>query len=111
MSESIKDAERDLDRLEADLKRLEAEYTMYFAGRLKRPPVETRSRVLALVRRLDRSALTNYGIKYRLTALQTRLVKLTELWERTQRAREEGRPSPFAQAPPDARRGQTRDEG
>ena len=37
--------------LEAELKRLEAEYNMFFAGRLPRPPWETRGRVEALVKR------------------------------------------------------------
>ena len=41
MAEPSNDVERELVNLEAELKRLEAEYTMYFAGRLKRPPVET----------------------------------------------------------------------
>ena len=36
------DIKKDLMTLEADLKRLEAEYNMFFAGRLPRPPWETR---------------------------------------------------------------------
>jgi hypothetical protein len=32
------DFDKDLNRLEAELKRLEAEYNMFFAGRLPRPP-------------------------------------------------------------------------
>ena len=47
--------ERELQRLEVELKRLEAEYTMFFAGRLPRPPWETRSRVEALVKQYDRA--------------------------------------------------------
>ena len=42
------DTQRDLQLLAADLKRLEAEYNMFFAGRLPRPPWETRGRVEAL---------------------------------------------------------------
>jgi hypothetical protein len=44
--------DRDLQRLESDLKQLEAEYNMFFSGRLSKPPWETRSRVEALVRAL-----------------------------------------------------------
>ena len=36
--------ERELKGLEAELRQLEAEYNMYFAGRLPRPPVETQRR-------------------------------------------------------------------
>ena len=43
----LTDIQRDLLALAADLKRLEAEYTMFFAGRIKRPPWETRGRVEA----------------------------------------------------------------
>jgi len=39
--------ERDLQRLEAELKQLEAEYNMFFSGRLPKPPWETTSRTRA----------------------------------------------------------------
>ena len=50
------DIQKDLMTLAADLKRLEAEYNMFFAGRLPRPPWETRGRVEALIKRWDRGA-------------------------------------------------------
>ena len=37
-----REIDRELQVLEAELKRLEAEYNMFFAGRLPRPPWETR---------------------------------------------------------------------
>lgn len=98
MAEQPEDVERELAALEAELKRLEAEYTMYFAGRLKRPPIETEKRVATLVTGLDRRRITNYATKFRFTTLQTRFAKLTQLWERALRAREEGRPGPFGLA-------------
>jgi hypothetical protein len=88
--------DRDLRRLEAELKRLEAEYTMYFSGRRARPPWETRSRVEAAVRRYDRAYIPNFGDRFRFATLQTRFMKLTTLWDRGLRAREEGRPGPFS---------------
>ena len=101
-------AAHDIDRLEADLKRLEAEYQMFFGGRLPRPPWETRSRVEALVTRLDRTPPSNYGERFRFSTLQSRFRTFVDLWDRGLRAREEGRPGPFAggssagvdQAPP-----------
>lgn len=89
--------ERDLQRLEAELKRLEAEYNMFFAGRLPKPPWETRSRVEALVRQYDRAYIQNYGDRFRFLTLQSRYATLVDLWDRGMRAREEGRPGPFAQ--------------
>ena len=88
--------DRDLKTLEAELRRLEAEYNMYFAGRLPRPPVETRRRVTGLVRQLDRQRLNNYAERFRFTTLQTRFQTFVDLWDRGLRSREEGRPGPFA---------------
>jgi len=94
------DLERDLQLLEGELRRLEAEYNMFFAGRLPKPPWETRSRVDAMVKRLDRAHMANYGDRFRFSTLQARFSVFTELWDRGLRAREEGRPGPFAQPRP-----------
>jgi hypothetical protein len=90
--------DRDLALLEAELKRLEAEYNMFFAGRLPRPPWETRARVQAIVKRVDRAPISNYGEKFRFSTLQARFATFVDLWDRGLRAREEGRPGPFAQS-------------
>lgn len=94
------DIERDLNVFEADLKRLEAEYNMFFAGRLPRPPWETRGRVETMAKRLDREPQGNYGSRFRFTTLQSRLATFIDLWDRGLRAREEGRPGPFGKARP-----------
>ncbi len=86
---------RDLQILESDLRKLEGEYNMYFAGRLPRPPWETRARVEAAVKRLDRSHIQNYGDRFRFSTLQARFSAFIDLWDRGLRAREEGRPGPF----------------
>jgi len=91
--------ERGLQQIETDLKRLEAEYNMYFAGRLPKPPWETRSRLEAMVKKYDRSYIQNYGDRFRFQTLQSRFAAFIDLWDRGLRAREEGRPGPFAQKP------------
>lgn len=88
--------DRDLQRLEADLKQLEAEYNMFFAGRLPRPPWETRGRVEALVKQYDRAHIQNTGDRFRFGTLQARFAAFADLWDRGLRARDEGRPGPFA---------------
>ena len=97
--------ERGLQILEAELKRLEAEYNMYFAGRLPRPPWETRNRVDAIIKQYDRAYIQNYGDRFRFSTLQSRYAAFVDLWDRGLRAREEGRAGPFihkraAAAPP-----------
>ncbi|MGE3958065.1 MAG: MXAN_5187 C-terminal domain-containing protein [Vicinamibacterales bacterium] len=94
---AVSDHDRDLGKLEAEMKQLEAEYTMYFAGRLARPPWETRTRVEAMVKRLDRANITNTGVRFRFLTLQTRYAKFIDLWDRALRAREEGRAGPLTQ--------------
>jgi hypothetical protein len=97
------EAERDLQLLAGELKRLEAEYTMYFGGRLPRPPLEARARVEALIKRLDRGAFEQVAQRFRFQTLQSRFATFADLWDRTVRQREEGRPSrvpgPASQAP------------
>ena len=89
--------DRDLARLEVDLKQLEAEYNMFFAGRLPKPPWETRARVEAMVKQFDRGHIPNTGERFRFTTLQSRYAAFIDLWDRALRAREEGRPGPLAQ--------------
>ena len=94
------DVDRDLERLAAELRRLEAEYNMYFAGRMPRPPIESRRRVEGMIRKLDNLPIGNYADRFRFSTLQARFVKFVELWDRGLRSREEGRPGPFAAPPP-----------
>jgi hypothetical protein len=88
---------RDLQVLETELKRLEAEYNMFFAGRLPRPPWETRGRVEAIIKRWDRGLINTQASmeRFRFGALQSRFQTFIDLWDRGMRAREEGRPGPF----------------
>jgi hypothetical protein len=88
--------EHDLLRLEAELKRLEAEYNMFFSGRLAKPPWETRSRVEGLIKQYDRAQIRNLGDRFRFSTLQARFSALVDLWDRGLRAREEGRAGPFS---------------
>jgi hypothetical protein len=94
------EVQRDLQTLEAELKRLEAEYNMFFSGRAPRPPLETRSRVEAIVKRWDRGYIDTAVDRFRFQTLQSRFAKFVDLWDRGQRAREEGRPGPFVQPRP-----------
>jgi len=97
------DLQKDLATLAADLKRLEAEYNMFFAGRLPRPPWETRGRVEAAIKRWDRGRIQGTADRFRFEMLQSRFQTMIDVWDRGQRAREEGRPGPFAAPPPKTR--------
>ena len=94
------DLQKDLLQLAADIKRLEAEYNMFFAGRLPRPPWETRGRVEAMIKRYDRGYITGTADRFRFEQLQSRFQTMIDVWDRGLRAREDGRPGPFAAPPP-----------
>jgi hypothetical protein len=96
----LSEVQRELLTLEAELKRLEAEYNMFFSGRAKRPPLETRGRVEAMVKRWDREHIDSAADRFRFGTLQARFQKFVDLWDRGLRAREEGRPGPFMHAQP-----------
>ena len=89
------DIQRDLQTLAAELRKLEIEYNQFFAGRLPRPPWETRTRVETIIKRWDRSHIDSSTDRFRFNTLQSRFMSFADLWDRGQRAREEGRAGPF----------------
>ncbi len=86
------DFDREMQHLEAEIRRLEAEYNMFFAGRLPRLPWETRTRVEALVKKHDRSFIRNTADRFRFESMQNKYAKFCELWERQLSQMEGGRP-------------------
>lgn len=86
--------DQEMQHLEAEIQRLEAEYNMFFAGHLPRLPWETRARVDALVKRYDRMQIRNTAERFRFSTLQAKYASFCDLWERALKAREEGRPGP-----------------
>src|SRR5687768_11759759 len=99
--------DKEMQYLEAEIRRLEAEFNMFFAGRLPRPPWETRAKVAALVKKHDQSFIRNTADRFRFESLQNRHAKFIELWERQMTNRELGRTmtgvrKPVAAPPPSA---------
>jgi hypothetical protein len=96
------DFDKEMQHLEAEIRRLEAEYNMFFAGRLPRLPWETRARVEALVKKHDRSFIRNTADRFRFESLQNKYAKFCELWERQITQMEGGRPRRAGAKPPPA---------
>jgi hypothetical protein len=85
------DFDRELHVLEMELKRLEADYNQFFAGRLPRLPWDQRARVDAMMKKFDRMHIQNTGDRFRFQTLQARWAAFAELWERQMKAQETGR--------------------
>jgi hypothetical protein len=88
-------------QLEAEIRRLEGEYNMYFAGRLPRPPYETKNRVTAQIKKYDNTYIQNTADRFRFEGLQARFYKFIEIIERQMTNREMGRAT-FGKRPPQA---------
>ena len=91
--------DKQMQYLEAEIRRLEAEFNMFFAGRLPRPPWETRAKVAALVKKHDQSFIRNTADRFRFESLQNRHQKFLELWDRQMTNRELGRTPTGARKP------------
>lgn len=87
--------ERELQALALHLKKVESEYTMYFAGRTPRPPVESRAALDRAFKRVDRLPMDTPVMRFQFSTLQARYSSFSDLWDRGVRAREEGRGGPF----------------
>src|SRR3982750_3089994 len=98
----LTEVQKDLQALAAGPKQPEAEYNMFFSGRAKRPPLETRNRVAALVKKWDRGYIQSAADRFQFDTLQRRYQTFIDLWDRGLRSREEGRAGPFAHPPPAA---------
>ena len=90
----LSESERELQQLSTELRKLEGEYTMFFAGRLPRPPWETRGRVDQLFKRWDKRPTDTLVTRFRLQTLQSRYSRFVDLWDKALRQKEEGRPAP-----------------
>ncbi|MCC6163104.1 MAG: hypothetical protein IT182_07120 [Acidobacteria bacterium] len=77
------------------LKKVESEYTMYFSGRTARPPVESRAALDRAFKRFDRVTFESAITRFQFTTLQARYSTFCDLWDRSVRAKEEGRSTPF----------------
>ena len=102
MPPQTKDFDREMNNLDGEIKRLEAEYNMYLTGRQPRQPFETRKRVDALVKKFDRQYIQNTADRFRFLTIQTRYAKLCELWERQLNSHDFGKPkrgATFSSAP------------
>ena len=81
--------DKQLGKLEDDVRRLKIEFDIFFNGSAKRPPLEARARLESQIKRmLDNRALT-YAQRYKLNSLVSRFTSYRELWRRTLKAKGE----------------------
>jgi hypothetical protein len=83
----------DLNQLETSIRQLQIEWEKFFAGMERKPPLDLKGRVEALVRRYAYAEIRNNGDRFRYQSLTARYATFAELWAKRMRALEEGRPA------------------
>lgn len=81
--------DKQIGKLEDDVRRLKIEFDIFFTGSVKRPPLEARARLESQIKRLSDNRALSYAQRYKLTAIISRYTSYRELWRRTLRARGE----------------------
>lgn len=79
--------DREIAKLEDDIRRLKNEFDIYFNGAQKRPPLEARARVDSLIRRVSDNRNLSYAQRYQLNSIVAKYTSYRELWRRNMKAR------------------------
>jgi len=81
--------DQQLTRLEEDIRKLKIEFDVYFNGGTRRPPLESRARLDAYIKRIADNRGLTYAQRYHFNSLVSRFTSYRELWRRILKARGE----------------------
>ena len=81
--------ERQLSKLEDDIRKLKIDFDIYFNGATRRPPFEARARLEANLKRVADNRNLSYAQRYFYNGLVSTYTSYRELWRRVLRARGE----------------------
>ena len=81
--------DQQLTRLEDDIRKLKIEFDVYFNGGTKRPPLESRARLEAYMKRIADNRGFSYAQRYHFNMLVSRFTSYRELWRRMLKMRGE----------------------
>jgi hypothetical protein len=81
--------DKQISRLEDDIRKLKIDFDIYFNGATKRPPLEARARLESMIKRVSDNRSLSYAQRYQLNSLIARFTSYRELWRRSLKARGE----------------------
>lgn len=81
--------DKQLGKLEDDIRKLKIDFDIFFNGAAKRPPLEARARLESQIKRMMDNRNLSYAQRYRLNTLIARFTSYRELWRRTLRSKGE----------------------
>jgi len=87
--EEAANIDQQVTRLEEDIRKLKIEFDIYFNGGLKRPPLESRARLEANLKRLADDRNLSYAQRYQFNSVVSRFNSYRELWRRLLKKRGE----------------------
>ncbi|MDH3402256.1 MAG: hypothetical protein OES32_00050 [Acidobacteriota bacterium] len=89
----LKSPQRDLDELERDIRRLQIEFSRYFAGDRELAPTDLREEIEQRVRQIRAVPQMKTVERFRLSSLSARLASFNELFDRKMRLHDARRQS------------------
>jgi cation diffusion facilitator CzcD-associated flavoprotein CzcO len=87
--EQALEIDKQLARLEDDIRKLKVDFDIYFNGATKRAPLEARARLEAYIKRVADNRSLTYSQRYQFNTLVARFTSYRELWRRTLKAKGE----------------------
>jgi len=85
--EESADLDNHLSRIEDDIRKLKIDFDIFFNGASKRPPLEARARLEAVIKRIADNRNLTFPQRYYLNTLVSRFTSYRELWRRNLKAR------------------------
>ena len=87
--EAAADLDKQLGRLEEDIRKLKIDFDIFFNGSTKRAPLESRARLESYIKRIADNRNLSYAQRYYFNTLVSRFTSYRELWRRTLKAKGE----------------------
>ena len=81
--------DKQIARIEEEIRKLKIDFDIYFNGATKRPPLEARARLESNLKRIADDRNLTYAQRYQFNALASRFTSYRELWRRMLKKRGE----------------------
>lgn len=81
--------DKQIARLEDDIRKLKIDFDIYFNGSTKRPPLEARARLESQIKRMLDNRSMSLSQRYQMNMLVSRFTSYRELWRRMLKKRGE----------------------
>ena len=85
--DDIANIDRQITRIEEDIRKLKIDFDIYFNNGSKRPPLESRARLEANIKRIMDDRNLSFAQRYQFNSIVSRFTSYRELWRRLLKAK------------------------